>query len=578
MYQIRCGDYLLLDMRDNDLILESCRLQTEVNTAGSLQFKIYPNHPYYNILKKLSSIIEVLKNGKVIFKGRLMEDKQTFYNAKDCSCEGKLAFLNDSIHRPFEFSGSPEELFVQIIENHNSQVKPFQQFKVGRVTVTDPNDYIVRSSEKGLSSWELMKTRLFDSSLGGYLYLRHEDDGDYLDYLADFDKVSSQPIQFGENLLDIYRDISAEETYTAMIPLGAETEDDKRIDVTSVNNGLDYIVNEEKAQEYGIIYAPEEVSVWEDVTLPANLLKKAWDYLNGTGIKLKETIELSAVDLNLTDSEIDSFNICDYISVVSELHGVNERYLLRRMDIDLINLQNTRISLGESRRTLADFQIQTEKKTGDVSSRLDNIENDYISSGDAEQLVNEKAAAAAEGKVAEVMDGFISSSFAEGDNIDLTVNEKKQLVISAVIPEGISPTITEETNTDEEYVLNITDVNGSYSTPNLRGKDGRQGEDGEPGQAATIKIGTVTTGAAGTQAEVHNSGTDSAVVLDFVIPRGEKGSPGSGSGGDGGGGSTGIYAFEVREDGHLWLVSEDEEKADNFYIDVDGHLKYIVEG
>jgi hypothetical protein len=46
---------------------------------------------------------------------------------------------------------------------------------------------------------------------------------------------------------------------------------------------------------------------------------------------------------------------------------------------------------------------------------------------------------------------------------------------------------------------------------------------GEPGDAASVEVGTVTTGAPGTEAAVVNSGTDSAVVLDFTIPQGEAG-------------------------------------------------------
>lgn len=44
--------------------------------------------------------------------------------------------------------------------------------------------------------------------------------------------------------------------------------------------------------------------------------------------------------------------------------------------------------------------------------------------------------------------------------------------------------------------------------------------------AATIKIGTVTTGDAGTSASVTNRGSDSAAVFDFVIPKGDKGDKG----------------------------------------------------
>lgn len=43
---------------------------------------------------------------------------------------------------------------------------------------------------------------------------------------------------------------------------------------------------------------------------------------------------------------------------------------------------------------------------------------------------------------------------------------------------------------------------------------------GPPGSAATIAAGTTTTGKAGTSATAANSGTSSAAVLDFTIPRG----------------------------------------------------------
>ena len=47
---------------------------------------------------------------------------------------------------------------------------------------------------------------------------------------------------------------------------------------------------------------------------------------------------------------------------------------------------------------------------------------------------------------------------------------------------------------------------------------------GPPGAAATVTVGTVTTGEPGTDAIVTNSGTENAAVLDFTIPKGETGS------------------------------------------------------
>ena len=60
------------------------------------------------------------------------------------------------------------------------------------------------------------------------------------------------------------------------------------------------------------------------------------------------------------------------------------------------------------------------------------------------------------------------------------------------------------------------------------GKPGPAGPKGDDGLAATIQVGTVTTGAAGTNAEVTNVGTENAAVFNFTIPKGD---PGEGGGG-----------------------------------------------
>lgn len=53
-----------------------------------------------------------------------------------------------------------------------------------------------------------------------------------------------------------------------------------------------------------------------------------------------------------------------------------------------------------------------------------------------------------------------------------------------------------------------------------------KGAKGDTGTAASIKIGSVTTGAAGSNASVTNSGTASNVVLNFTLPRGNDGKDG----------------------------------------------------
>ena len=79
---------------------------------------------------------------------------------------------------------------------------------------------------------------------------------------------------------------------------------------------------------------------------------------------------------------------------------------------------------------------------------------------------------------------------------------------------------------------------GPQGDPGERGPAGEQGPQGDPGEqgpagpqgkAATVSVGSVTTGAPGSDAQVTNSGTNTDAVFDFVIPRGADGGGGGGS-------------------------------------------------
>ena len=73
-------------------------------------------------------------------------------------------------------------------------------------------------------------------------------------------------------------------------------------------------------------------------------------------------------------------------------------------------------------------------------------------------------------------------------------------------------------------------TNKWISIGNLKGK---QGDKGDPGESATVSVKSTTTGAAGTDALVTNSGSTQNAELNFTIPRGDQGiqgPPGPGGG------------------------------------------------
>lgn len=365
MYRITLGNATIYDPRIPEHFLEDPKLHQKANKIGTLSFRVYPTHAQYGQFVKLASVVSVYKDSRSLpmWRGRVLSTTMRMDKSMLIECEDLLAFLLDSVLRPFDFSGSVSDFLQYVLTQHNEQVTPAQQIHLGTVTVVDPNNYITRSSSDYLSSWEVIESRLI-KLLGGYLRLRHESDGMYLDYLAGTQAdlpTAIQVIEYGENLTDLTDEIGAEETYTACIPLGAKIklEDDtgeeieQRLTVESVNDGVDYIVNDDALAQYGWICAPVSDTTWDDVTLPENLLKKARDFLNNQGVKLKRTLKLTAVDM----PEVESFDFLDFVRVQSTPHGLSATYLLSEKDTPLADPTGTTITIGDSLLTLSDASL-----------------------------------------------------------------------------------------------------------------------------------------------------------------------------------------------------------------------------
>lgn len=409
-YQITCDGYPLLDMRDDELIVVNPKFSVGANIAGGGSFTIYDKHPYYSKLLKKKSIFEVSDEFGVIFRGRMTDDTLDFDNGKAVNLEGSMAFFNDSIVRPFNFpddfaedadyiaaseSGNVIAFFLAwLIINHNSQVQPWQRLKLGEVTVADPNNYLTRSSAEYASTWETLKGKLFESALGGFLCVRYESDGTYIDYVSEFILTNTQEITYGENLLDITNTSDATETYSAIIPIGktidttTEAEDGtsnttrETVMITGLEDGNitddivkqgDTIYSRSAVEAFGWVYAPVKETTWEDVTIAQNLLTKGVAWLTGTGVKLTNTRTITAVDLHFNDAQIRSFRVCRNIITNSAPHGLSDTLGLMKLDLDLLNPQNTKISIGDTKLSLTD---QNNRQHSDTIQRIESAEKD----------------------------------------------------------------------------------------------------------------------------------------------------------------------------------------------------------
>lgn len=341
------------------VLLESAKVEQELNKVGSFDFTIRPSHQAYGHIRKMASTVTVKDGSRIVFRGRVLSTEEGFNNEISVSCEGDLAYLLDTRLRPYDYQGSLTTYLNQLITKHNANVGDGRKFSLGNVTVTDSNDYIHYSSTEYPTTWDEINDKLIETH-GGYITVRYGNTVTYIDYLAGFDALSSQPVQFGLNLLDFTRKIGADDLATVVIPLGAKLKDadgndtDERLTIADVNEGKDYLADAEAVEAYGWI---ETVQTWDDVTVASNLKAKGAEYLAQT-ILLGTELDISAVDLAGMREDFGAFRIGTYVKVESAPHGISSNFLVSKISVDLTSPKNSKLSLGSVSKGLSDI-IQT---------------------------------------------------------------------------------------------------------------------------------------------------------------------------------------------------------------------------
>ena len=357
------------------LAITEAKISEDAVNIDSLSLSAPFSHPYIDSIKPMASVIVCKKGEEVVFEGRVLDDGSDFYNTHSWMCESALAYLKDTVQPPFSYKGPLKGLLEQFISVHNSKVEEQKQFKLGNITVIDNNDYISYSSSEYTKTLDAIKNKLINTH-GGYLQVRYEKDGKYLDYLEDFKLRSLQKVEFGKNITDVKITKDHTERVTALIPLGArktiqdedgnEVQSEERVDISSVNNGLNYVHDEKEVKNIGWIWTTE---VWDDVTIPGNLLKKAKSRL-GYLVKGVTSIQLTIVDESDTGADIGDIHARMYVECISNPHGINGTYLCVSRTRDYLNPAGNTITIGASGVSLSQATVNQDKN---ISALEDDI-------------------------------------------------------------------------------------------------------------------------------------------------------------------------------------------------------------
>lgn len=357
IYKIKLDGKVLYYPGDRQAAVINPELDLQTGYAGELTLKVPPLNPLYGEIHNRKSMVSVYRGNTEIFYGEVRTREKDRFKNQPVKATGALSFLADSILPQQEWRDiSPRDLLDAWLQLHNNQVEDRKKIYTGVVTIHDSNDSLYRITDRE-NTLEAIRDKLVDR-LGGYLRLRHENDKLYLDWLTiqEYGKYCEQPIQFGENLMDYSETMTADDVITALIPLGAAIEQEtdenaseferleKNVDITSVNDGKDYIYSKEAVENFGWVWRTEK---WDDVSVPANLLKKATEFLTSNQYE-SLVISLTAVDLSLFGQDYDSFDIGDRVLCNAIPYGMKKVLPVMEMKIPLQQPDQAQLTLGEN--------------------------------------------------------------------------------------------------------------------------------------------------------------------------------------------------------------------------------------
>lgn len=380
MYTIFIDDKPINDLFSSSRTVSNPKLVLEIGKAGSLEFSIPSVNPISSEFVPLKTKVRVEVDGEELLDGRVLTKSKDFWNTRKITCEGNLAYLVDSVQKGEKFEGKTHDLFKQIISNHNKRVEEDKRFVVGMIGIENRDIYIAGQSDE---IYEDLETNRFnykqiaingvtnswptsfdyiDSCLiqycGGYLRTRKMNGKTYIDLILDYGNTNIPEIQFGVNLLDLTEETSIDELFTVLIPLG-----DNNLDISSVNNGSDELVDEAGVSRYGRIV---KTHVFSGVSNAQTLLENGRRFLANQN-NIPSTFSVKAIDIHFINPDIKSIHCGDRVHINSVPHGILDYMTCTRIEYDLENPENNVYTFGIPHQTLTDRYRKDKKQKTDSS-------------------------------------------------------------------------------------------------------------------------------------------------------------------------------------------------------------------
>lgn len=361
--------------------LKSGKITKGINTIDSFTFSMLPDNPGFSVINEFTTHVEVYNTNKDRFDfiGRVLYAETTMDESglitKTVTCESIFGYLCDSQQTYVDTQNwTVSGLLQHLIDCHNSQVESYKHFKLGTVTASDKNDNLYQAVQRE-NTWESIKTKLIDK-IGGEIQFRVEEDGIYIDYLEQIGEVTETEIALSVNMKSITREQDPTAFITRLIPLGAKQKDssgnetEQRLDITSVNGGINYVEDAEAVAVYGIHVGFME---WDDVTDPGNLKNKGEAWLKENN-KVQVKYSITALDLSLIGLSMDDFSVGNTHPIKNGLIAIDDMARIIKKNVDICDEVKSTIEVGDNFKSLSDIQREQTEQIKAAQQTVKNLE------------------------------------------------------------------------------------------------------------------------------------------------------------------------------------------------------------
>lgn len=147
------------------------------------------------------------------------------------------------------------------------------------------------------------------------------------------------------------------------------TPPDEYVTIESVNNNSLYLIDNSLVSGYGWI---EKTVNFDDAKTPQELYDAAVEYMSYQQFG-DIVLQLTAIDLHIIDSSIESINILDRVKCVSSPHNVNAILPVTKLEISFLSPESNKLTLGSESKEVKSLTGSNASSDLEIFSRLQNM-------------------------------------------------------------------------------------------------------------------------------------------------------------------------------------------------------------